>query len=175
MTVMGVAEAAALATGLIACATDIARRRIPNLLTFGSALTGVLWHGWAGGFLGAGWALAGWAAGLAVLMPLYLLRSLGAGDVKLLGAFGAWLGPMGAVLSGLYGTVAGGVLALAVALATGYLGTAYRNLYSLLVFWRLQGVRPMDQLTLDTSRGPRLARAVPMLVGVVVMLWLNKQ
>jgi prepilin peptidase CpaA len=174
VTSVEVAQAAAVGTGLVACATDLAWRRIPNVLTFGSALLGIAWHAWAAGPGGAGWSLGGWAVGLVVLLPLYLLRSIGAGDVKLLAAFGAWLGPMGAVWAGLYGTIAGGLLALVVAVATGYLGTAYRNLYSLLMFWRLEGVRPMDQLTLDTSRGPRLARAIPMLVGVVVMLWLNQ-
>jgi prepilin peptidase CpaA len=174
VTPLLVAEAAAVGTGLVACGTDLAWRRIPNVLTFGSALGGIAWHAWADGLAGAGWALAGWVVGCSVLLPLYLLRSLGAGDVKLLAAFGAWLGPMGAVWAGIYGTIAGGVLALVVALASGYLGTAYRNLYSLLMFWRVEGVRPMDQLTLDTSRGPRLARAIPMLVGVVVMLWLKQ-
>jgi prepilin peptidase CpaA len=171
---VGPAEVAAVATGVVACVTDLASRRVPNVLTFGSALTGLAWHAWVGGVAGAGWSVAGWAVGLAVLMPLYLLRTLGAGDVKLLAAFGAWLGPAGVAWAGLYGTIAGGVLALAVALATGYLGTAYRNLYSLLLFWRVEGIRPMDSLTLDTGRGPRLARAVPMLVGVVVMLWLKR-
>jgi prepilin peptidase CpaA len=167
------APAAAVATGIAACATDLAWRRIPNLLTFGSAGAGMAWHLWSGGIGGAGLALAGWTAGLALLLPLYLLRSIGAGDVKLLAAFGAWLGPMGAVLAGLYGTVAAGVLALVLAAGAGYLGTAYRNLYALLMFWRVHGVRPMDQLTLDTAPGPRLARAVPMLAGVVVAIWQN--
>ena len=66
---------------------------------------------------GAAWAFAaaGWATGLALFVPLYALGGMGAGDVKLLGAIGAWLGPMGAVWTGLYGAIAGGVLALAVA------------------------------------------------------------
>jgi prepilin peptidase CpaA len=134
----------------------------------------MIWQAWASGVSGAAWALCGWATGLLLLLPLYLLRSLGAGDVKLLAAFGAWLGPMAAIWAGLYGTIAGGVLALLVAVTTGYLGTAYRNLYGLLMFWRLEGVRPMDQMTLDTSKGPRLPRAIPMLVGLVVTLWLKQ-
>jgi prepilin peptidase CpaA len=171
---IGPADVAALATGAVACATDLARRRIPNVLTFGSALAGLVWHGWADGLGGAGWAAAGWAVGIALLLPLYLLRSLGAGDVKLIAAFGAWLGPTDVAWAGLYGTIAGGVVALAVALATGYLGTAYRNLSGLLLSWRLEGVRPVDQLTLETSRGPRLARALPMLLGLVVTLWVRR-
>jgi prepilin peptidase CpaA len=174
VTAFDFAQGAALATGVVSCATDLAWRRIPNGLTFGSALGAAIWQAWASGVSGAAWALCGWATGLLLLLPLYLLRSLGAGDVKLLAAFGAWLGPMGAIWAGLYGTIAGGALALLVAVTTGYLGTAYRNLYGLLMFWRLEGVRPMDQMTLDTSKGPRLPRAIPMLVGLVVTLWLKQ-
>ena len=173
MTAANVAPAVAVAVGVVACATDLAWRRIPNVLTFGAALAAFAWHGSSGGLSALGWSIGGWVAGLALLMPLYLLRSLGAGDVKLLAAFGAWLGPVDVIWAGLYGTIAGGVLALLVAAARGYLGTAYRNVFALLMFWRTSGVRPMDQLTLDTSRGPRLARAVPMLVGLVVTLWLK--
>jgi prepilin peptidase CpaA len=171
VTGLAFAEYVALATGIVACVTDLRRRRIPNVLTFTSALGAIGWHTFLSGFRGTGFACAGWIVGLGLLLPLYLLRSLGAGDVKLLAAFGAWLGPVDALWAGLYGTIAGGILALVVAAARGYLGTAYRNLFSLLMFWRVSGVRPMDQLTLETSDGPRLARAVPMLLGVVVTLW----
>ncbi len=171
---LGMSAAGALLTGCFACGTDLAWRRIPNVITFGSALAGFAWHAWSAGAGGAAWALAGWGVGLALLMPLYLLQSMGAGDVKLLAAFGAWVGPVDAVWAGLFGTIAGGVLALFVAVSSGYLGTAVRNLYTLLMFWRVSGVRPMDDLTIDTSRGPRLARAIPMLVGVVVTLWLKQ-
>jgi len=138
--ILAVADSAAVVTGVAACATDIPWRRIPNVLTFGSALAGFGWHLWTGGLAGFGWSVVGWAAGVAMLLPLYLLRSLGAGDVKLLGSFGAWLGPADVVWAALYGTMAGGVLALLVALTSGYLGTASRNVLSLLMFWRPAGV-----------------------------------
>jgi len=168
-----VSSGALLLTGAVACATDLAWRRIPNVLTFGAAAAGIAWQAWAGGTAGAAWGVLGWTVGLALLLPLYLLRSLGAGDVKLLAAFGAWLGPVAVIWAGLYGTIAGGVLAVVIAVLRGYAGTAYRNLYALLMFWRVSGVRPMDSLTLDTSQGPRLARAIPMFVGLVVTLWLG--
>jgi prepilin peptidase CpaA len=47
-----------------------------------------------------------------VLLPLYMLRATGAGDVKLLAALGALLGPYWILVAGLYTLIAGGVLAL---------------------------------------------------------------
>jgi prepilin peptidase CpaA len=98
---------------------------------------------------------------------------MGGGDVKLLGALGAWLGPADALYVGLYGAIAGGIMAVAIGLARGYLRTAFSNLYFLAVSWRVGGVRPVPELTLETSRSPRLAYALPVLAGLAVTLWLR--
>jgi len=68
--------------------------------------------------------------------------------------------------------VAGGVLAVAVAFARGYLKTALFNVLEMLRYWLQSGIRPVPNLTLETESAPRLAYAVPMFLGVVVMLWL---
>jgi prepilin peptidase CpaA len=162
---------AAVAVGAAIC--DLSTRRIPNVLTFGAAgvaiVTHVVLNGWTGLLLAA----SGWAVGLALFFPVFALGGMGAGDVKLLAAIGAWLGPGGAVLTALYGALAGGVLAVGVALARGYLGVAVRNLGVLLRFWRATGIRPVEGLTLDTSAGPRLPYALPLAAGVMVTLWLQ--
>ena len=98
---------------------------------------------------------------------------MGAGDVKLLAAFGAWLGPWGVLWTALFAALAGGVMALAVSLARGYTGTAFRNLWNLLLSWFLGGVRPIDGVTLSTSAGPRLPYAVPLAVGAMLTVWLR--
>jgi len=99
---------------LVAALIDVYRWRIPNALTFGGALSAF--------FIGliepgsAGQALMTWAAGLAlgfgVMLPLYLLRALGAGDVKLMAMAGAFLGAPHAAGAALMVFVTGGVLAL---------------------------------------------------------------
>jgi prepilin peptidase CpaA len=66
-------------------------------------------------------SVVGWTVGIAIFFLPFALGGLGAGDVKLLGAIGAWLGPMNAVWVGLYAGAAGGVLAIFVALTKGYL------------------------------------------------------
>ena len=60
-------------------------------------------------------AALGLFVGLAVFFPLFALGAMGAGDVKLMAAVGAWIGAKPILYVALYGSVAGGVLALVVA------------------------------------------------------------
>ena len=163
---------AALAVAFIACVTDLRSRRIPNVLTFGAAAAGFAFHAFAPGGDGAVRAVLGWLIGVAVFFVPFALGGLGAGDVKLLGALGAWLGPGGIIWAALYAGAAGGVMAIAVAVASGYGRRALSNLYLLLAHWRVAGVRALPQLTLETSEGPKLAYALPIFAGTVVAIWL---
>jgi prepilin peptidase CpaA len=163
----------ALGFAVVAAGWDVATRRIPNALTFGAALAAFAAHAWIGGWPGAAMALAGWAAGVALFFPVFALGGMGAGDVKLLGAVGAWLGPLAAVWVALYSGIAGGLLGVIVALCSGYLGQAITNVWSLLMYWRIFGIKPAPALTLSTHRGPRLAYAVPVLAGLMVTVWLQ--
>ncbi len=156
---------------LLAVAWDVATRRIPNALTFGAALAAFVVHAYIGGWSGAGMAAAGWAAGVALFLPIFVLGGMGAGDVKLLGALGAWLGPVAVVWVALYSGVAGGLLGLLVAALSGYLVQAFMNVWSLLMYWRVVGLRPAAGLTLSTHEGPRLAYAVPVFAGLMVTIW----
>ena len=72
---------------------DSRTRRIPNWLTVSGFLAGILVHGALGGWHAIRVTLEGAGLGLAILMPLVLLRALGAGDWKLMGALGALVGP----------------------------------------------------------------------------------
>jgi prepilin peptidase CpaA len=163
----------AVIIALVAVGWDLKTRRIPNLLTFGAALAALVVHGYAGGFSGAGMSLAGWLVGAAFFLPFFALGGMGAGDVKLMAALGAWLGPSEIVWVALYSSVAGGVMALVVAAFSGYLKQAFTNIWSLLVQWYIGGVRPIHDMTLASNRGPRLAYAVPVLAGLMVTLWLQ--
>lgn len=154
-----------------AALTDVKTARIPNRLTLLGALAGVLANGVLPGGAGVGVALTGAAAGLAVFFPLFALGGLGGGDVKLMAAIGAWLGWPTVLLTALYTALAGGVFAVGVALARGYLSQALGNLRGLARFWWIAGVRPEPSLTLAHGRGPRLPYALPILAGLVVTIW----
>ena len=163
---------AVIAISLIACVTDLRTQRIPNLLTFGAALAGLVVHMALDGATGALTAGSGWLAGLVIFLPFFALGGMGGGDVKLLAALGAWLGPYQTLYLALYSGVAGGVLAVGLAFARGYLRVALTNVVDMVGYWRVAGIRPVPNLTLDTPNAPRLAYAVPMFLGVMVMLWL---
>ncbi len=83
----------ALLLALLAGFTDWRSRRIPNWLTVSGLLVGVTVNTIAGGWDGLKTSLLGVAVGLLVLLPFVLLRSLGAGDWKLAGSLGAFVGP----------------------------------------------------------------------------------
>jgi prepilin peptidase CpaA len=165
---------AAMAIAALACVVDVRTRRIPNVLTLGGAAGALGYHMSAAGVAGVGWALGGWIVGLLMFLPLFALRGIGGGDVKLLAALGAWLGPGTAVWLALFSAVAGGPLALVVALSKGYLRQAFSNVWALLMFWRVAGVQPHPALTLDAPGAPRLPYAVPIAAGLAVTLWLRR-
>ena len=157
----------------LACVTDLNTRRIPNGLTFGAALVGFLYQFLSGGVDGLGHAALGWLVGAAIFFLPFALGGLGGGDVKLLAALGAWLGPADAVWLALYTAVAGGLMALVVSAIYGYLGIAMRNVYLLLCHWRVAGIEALPSLTLEHSKGPKLAYAFPIMTGMVATIWLR--
>jgi prepilin peptidase CpaA len=158
-----------VAAAAVTC--DLRIRRIPNWLTFGAALAAFLYMGITEGLTGLGTAAAGWLVGAALFFPFFALRGMGAGDVKLLAALGAWLGPSETVWLAIFAAMAGGVIGVALALVSGYLGTALKNVWMMLTHWRVAGLQAVPGLTLSDSRAPRLAYAVPIAAGLVITLW----
>jgi prepilin peptidase CpaA len=161
----------ALTIAVAACVVDVRMSRIPNSLTFTSLAAGVAMHAVAPAGHGLPAAVGGALTGLAIFFPVFALGGMGAGDVKLMAALGAWLGWGPVAWTALYTAIAGGVLALGWGFAQGYLRQAFRNLRSLGTMWLIEGIRPMPSLTLDQGRGPRLPYALPILVGVLVTIW----
>jgi prepilin peptidase CpaA len=157
--------------GLIACAIDLRWRRIPNVLTLPTALAGLLYHYSISGSDGLTSALLGALVGLAIFFPLFALGGLGAGDVKLLAAFGAWLGPQQIVIAALATTILGAIAALILVLARRRFVATLANLHGLLAFWRVAGPRPHPGMTLASAGSLRLAYALPITAGALATLW----
>jgi prepilin peptidase CpaA len=165
-------QVVAIAICLIACVTDLRTRRIPNKLTFSAAALAIVFHLAVGGPKAGALSLAGWFVGVALFAPFFIVGGLGAGDLKLIGAVGAWLGPWPALFVALYTAIAGGVLAIIVSLARGYARTAFSNVRFIVTSWRL-GVATVPGMTLDESHGPKLAYALPIAVGTGLTIWLR--
>jgi len=170
---MGLLQVGAVAVAVVACVWDIRTRRIPNTLTLGGALLGVCVSLIDRGVSGFAFSIAGWGLGAALFLPFFAVRGMGAGDVKLMAAIGAWLGVQAVLWSVLYAAIAGGLLAMALSVYHGYLGQALSNLWGALLHWRTAGLSPVPGLTLTTARGPRLPYALPILAGTVVAIWLR--
>jgi prepilin peptidase CpaA len=157
----------------LAVAFDVHTRRIPNALNFGAAAAAVCFAFIQAGFYGTTSALTGWLLGAALFFPFFAIGGMGAGDVKLLAALAAWLGPLDAVYLAFFSSLAGGVAALFFALTRGYARQALANIWLMLMHWRVVGPRPVPGLTLRDGRAPRLAYAIPIAVGVLCTLWLH--
>jgi prepilin peptidase CpaA len=97
-----------------AAAYDLRTKKIPNWLTFPAILLGLSLNVALGGALGLRDSLLGMATGVALLFAPFALGGMGAGDVKMLAAVGAFTNPSFVFRTFLYGSVAGGLIALAV-------------------------------------------------------------
>lgn len=115
---------------LIAAVSDIRTGRIPNWLVFGGALYALAYNAFFPLYprdIGILFALGGLAVGLGAFLPLYLFRVMGAGDVKLMAMVGAFLGTWATIAAVLATLIAGGVLAVVLALWSGHLVRLLRN------------------------------------------------
>jgi prepilin peptidase CpaA len=118
----------AVLLALLAAWTDFRSRRIPNWLTVSGLVVGIALNAGAAGWMGLKASLLGAGLGLLLLLPLVFLRALGAGDWKLAGALGAFVGP-GVLLNLLLGSVfVAGIMAAALIIYKGRVRQALRNI-----------------------------------------------
>lgn len=95
-----------------ASAHDLRTRRIPNPLLISGCAAGILLNTAINGWHGAAYSIAGLAVGLLLMLPGYLLRFTGGGDVKLLAAVGSLLGPQAIAYAFVFAVIAGAVVAI---------------------------------------------------------------
>ena len=155
---------------------DWRTRRIPNFLTFGGALSGIVFQTSVMGWTGLFQALTGLLLGLALLMLPYILGGMGAGDVKALAALGAWLGPKGIFSVFCYMGMAGGLMSLGVLIWNGILWSYLRRGWVLLqnlILCRNQKI-VVETLTPGSDRDRGLPYGVAIALGMVGYLrWGN--
>jgi len=115
---------------------DYSERRVPNWLNGSLALAGFAAQAFFFGTSGLGTAGLGLLVGFALLIVPWLMHGMGAGDVKLMAAIGAWLGPWLTLLSFGVGVLIGGVAAIVMIASTGRVAHAIVNLQTIMTKMR---------------------------------------
>lgn len=154
----------ALAFSFPAGVIDWRTRKIPNWLTVSGFAIGVAIHAWLGGWHGVLTSLEGAGLALAILLPLVLLRALGAGDWKLMGAIGALLGPLMMLFVLLASIVVTAGMAVLRMMQMGKVKSTLLNLVTLVRGFATFGLKPNPQISLDN---PQLMK-VPFGVGAAI-------
>ena len=116
-----------LLLAVVATLADVRTRKVPNVITGPALLLGVGCHLVLGGPADAGSALAGALLAGAILLPGWLLKWMGAGDVKLMAAVGAWLSYPQSLYAVLAALITGGLISLVVAARRGILVRTLRR------------------------------------------------
>jgi prepilin peptidase CpaA len=160
---LALAAAFALAAGW----TDWRSRRIPNWLTVSALLVGLGTNSLLAGWTGAKVALEGAGLGLLLLFPLVLVRALGAGDWKLVGAMGAFLGPHPLLVVLFAAIIIAGIMALALIIYRRRMGQTVRNIGHLLLAYA-KG-RPGDpSISLDNPQAAKIPFGVAFAAAVIL-------
>lgn len=152
---------------LTAGITDYRWRRIPNWLTYPAVPIAILLHTFAGGWPGAASSLKGVGLGLAILLPFVLLRSLGGGDWKLVGAMGAFFGPKKLIEVLILTLLINGVMALFLIIAKKRLWRTFKNIGRMFgAFFRLH--LPASDLTIDNPEAVKVPFGVAAAIAVLL-------
>jgi prepilin peptidase CpaA len=163
----------AVVLAVTAAIFDLRQHRIPNWLTYPGMLIGLVarwvvyrhdsflgWKGLASGF--AGLLLAG-----GVMFIFFAVRAMGAGDVKIMAAIGAFVGPGTAVSVLLATAICGGVLAIGYALYRKRMVKTLKNLASVLRFHAWAGVQAHPEVNLDNPEALRMPYGLAIALGTL--------
>jgi len=146
----------ALTIAGIAAGIDLKSRRIPNWLTIPGFFLGLAVNQIVYGWNGLKWGFAGALAMLAVLLPIVLLRGLGAGDWKLMGALGAVLGLRNVVYVFLTAILIAGVMAAVQMVWQRRTIETLSNMWELLRGFFVYGLKPHPEIQLGNARASHL-------------------
>ena len=157
-----------------AAVIDILTHKIPNWVTFPSALLGLLINFQTNGFQGLLSSAGGLITGFLLLFVLYLLGGMGAGDVKLLCAVGALLGPKLVFYTFIWMALVGGALALVLIIYKKAFAQTFRNLKTLLLGWVLRTEYEEANLTIRNQSLIKLPYGVAIAAGAILAVCLRR-
>lgn len=146
--------------------TDLRSRRIPNWLVFPYWLAGIVVQCVLSGWHGFGQSLAGTGIAIGVFGGLFLLGGMGAGDVKLLAAVGAWIGPAQMVFALIFTALAGGVIVMIWAALGGFMLDLFKGTGDLMAGWG-KGTLRDPEATIENPRRRKMPYAPAIAVGTL--------
>jgi prepilin peptidase CpaA len=147
----------------VATFTDLRSRRIPNWLVLPFFGVGITMSVWLHGLHGAQQSLSGAGLGLLIYGVLFLMGGMGAGDVKLCTAIGAWIGPLQLFYALIFTGLVGGVLALAVAVWGGFLKEMFQHTGDLVFSAKKRG-----EAVLSNPRRHKIPYAPAIAIGTLI-------
>ena len=156
----------------IAAITDLYSRWIPNALVVVGFAAGVALNIWLNGWSGLAQSMLGFGLALLIYVPLFILRAMGGGDVKLMAAVGSILGPRDWFIVFIYASVAGGVIALAMLLARNALGQTFYNMMHIvkeLAHFRAP-YKSRDTLDIASQQALTMPHGVAIAIGAALFL-----
>lgn len=163
---------------MIACWQDFHDYRINNKLILAGTISGIALNTYLSTEAGFLDSLIGFGCGLLLLLPFYLLRIMGAGDVKLLAMIGAFVGTNDILGIFLNTLIAGGVLAFIISLQKGMLGRLMENLAHMLqITFMLNKTDSVNNNPLVLGKTPssigKIPYAIAIAIGTVIFLTTN--
>lgn len=159
----------------IAAISDIKTRRIPNKLVFSGALIAIAFHTISPSGIGTLSSIEGLAVGLASLLPLYMMRAMGAGDVKLMAMVGAFLGPASALGAAITTLILGGVLAILAAIRNKSVHRMANNIRFLIVHGMVGAATGNHtSIAMGSASAGKLPYGIAIAVGTTAHLLLSK-
>lgn len=156
---------AALSLATLGAVWDVLTGRIPNWLTYGGIVTAFFLRASFGGWREMGGALTGGLLGGGVFFLFFLVRAMGAGDVKLMTALGGLAGVEQVVGILLASAIAGGVLAAGYMIYYRQVRRTLRNVGALARFHLVSGVQPHPEINLSNEKAIKIPYAVAIAVG----------
>jgi prepilin peptidase CpaA len=157
-----------LAMTLTGAFLDWRSRRLPNWLTIPGLVLGIAVHAGYSGWHGVLFAIEGAGVAMLLLLTPVLIRVLGAGDWKLLGAVGALLGPV-LILFVLFGSIlVSGVMAIFQIAYAHRVRETLRNMKTLVHGFFAFGLKPNPEMSLDNPARMKLPFGVAVAAATVV-------
>jgi prepilin peptidase CpaA len=158
----------ALGVTLLAGWVDFRTHKIPNWLTVPALILGIGMHTVVAGWSGAIASLEGAGLALVLLLPFVLLRGLGAGDWKLMGAVGAFLGPLMFLFVLVGSVMVSGLMAIVAILRTQRVGETLRNMWVLVRGFFSFGLRANPKISLDNPALLKMPFGVAVAVSTLI-------